>query len=105
MTIVRKLTFYRVLFCFLLTFFLVGCGCEKILDNDADLKCKTSDINYIHTALHCGEFIPENVTSIFIICNPLKDNDREGCCQEGTMRELEDNCFLTNVCMEPWEYE
>jgi hypothetical protein len=106
MTIIRKLKLDKVKFCTLLIFFLVGCGSEEEqFVNNLGPKCKTSDINYMHTALHCGEFIPENVTSIFIICNPLKDNDREGCCQEGTMRALEDNCFLTNVCIEPWEYE
>ena len=106
MTIIRKLKFDKIKFCALLVFFLVGC-CpeEELFDDNSDLKCKPSDINYMHTALHCGEFIPENVTSIFIICNPMKDNDREGCCQEDTMRDLEDNCFLTNVCIEPWEYE
>ena len=105
MTVVRNFTFDKVKLCSLLAFFLTGCGHEKLFDNSAVLKCEPSDTNYMHTMLHCGEFIPENVTSIFIICNPLKANDREGCCQEDTMRDLEDNCFLTNVCMEPWEYE
>ena len=84
---------------------LLGCGSEDFTDEEQDPGCQPSNVGYLHTASHCGEFVPENVTSIFIICNPLKADNRDGCCQEDTMRELEDNCFLTNVCMDPWDYE
>jgi hypothetical protein len=85
--------------------FLLGCGSEDFADEEQGSRCQPSNVGYLHTALHCGEFVPENVTSIFIICNPLKTSNRNGCCQEDTMRELEDNCFLTNVCTDPWGYE
>ena len=92
---------YAVLF----FIFLLGCGSEDFTGEEQDPGCQPSDVGYLHTASHCGEFVPENITSIFIICDPLKDGDRQGCCQEDTMRELEDNCFLTNVCVDPWDYE
>ena len=82
-----------------------GCGSETSFNDEEIPGCHPSDIEYLHTASHCGEFVPENIQSIFIICDPLKDDARNGCCQEDTMRELEDNCFLTNVCMDPWDYE
>ena len=84
---------------------MLACGPGNLESEELDTTCQPSDIGYLHTASHCGEFLPENVRSIFILCNPLKADDAEGCCQEDTMQELEDNCFLTNVCMEPWEYE
>jgi hypothetical protein len=93
-------------FCTVAFFILLfGCGSEGSFNEDQNPECQPSDVGYLHTAFHCGEFIPENVRSIFILCNPLKSNDRGGCCQEDIIREQEDNCFLTNVCIEPWEYE
>lgn len=84
---------------------MLACGHEAPGDEQLIYDCHPSDSNYLHTASHCGEFTPENIRSIFILCNPLKADDVEGCCLASTMQELEDNCFMTNVCMEPWEYE
>lgn len=92
----------------LVLFFLtqiLACGPGSLDSEQLSLECQPSNLRYLHTASHCGEFLPENVRSIFILCNPLKSDDIEGCCQEDTMQELEDNCFLTHVCVEPWEYE
>ena len=87
------------------SFLTLACGPGNLGSEGLDTTCQPSDVGYLHTESYCGEFLPENLRSVFILCNPLKADDREGCCQEDTMRELEDNCFLTNVCMDPWDYE
>lgn len=74
---------------------LFGCG-KELIEIEAD--CQPYDSDYSHTITYCGEPDPDNVQSMFVLCNP-RALEAQNCADDLALQELHDNCFATNVCL------
>ncbi len=84
---------------------LVGCG--DGLTNDVVEDCNIYDEGYSHSVIFCGGQEPENIEDVFVACNVRKSRleQFDGCIGNVDLMDLDPNCELRNVCLEPWTEE
>ena len=73
---------------------LFGCGHELGDETGGEEACQPYHDTYSHTVTYCDD----EATNMFIFCNPRELNT-QGCVSD-PVRELEDNCYSENICLE-----
>ena len=84
---------------------LVGCG--ELPDETSDYECQAHNPGYSHSVIFCGGREADNVEDVFVTCNARKSRQEQfdGCIGDIDLMDLDPNCELHHVCLEPWTEE
>lgn len=82
---------------------MIGCG-DELSSKDSSKECEVYDEGYSHTVIFCGGRTVDNVEDVFVTCNVRKSREEqfEGCIGDVDLMDLDPNCELQHVCLEPW---
>jgi hypothetical protein len=78
---------------------LIGCG--ELPDKDFGRECEVHDDMYSHSVVFCGGVEDENISDVFIACNPRVQRDsqmRKECVHSYDLMDLDPDCLMHHVC-------